>query len=76
MRRVPRVFLLPAIAAATAILAGCSSGSGGSSSTEAEQAMYAAVSKPVMTALSSPPPGTRWSAPRPTACAWPSRTAG
>ena len=57
MRRVPRVFLLPAIAAATAILAGCSSGSGGSSSTEAEQAMYAAVSKPVMTALSSPPAG-------------------
>ena len=57
MRRVPGGFLLPAMAAAAAILAGCSSGSGSSSSTEAEQAMYAAVSKPVMTAVSSPPAG-------------------
>jgi len=56
MRRVPGAFLLPAMAAAAAILAGCSSGSG-SSSTDAEQAMYAAVSKPVMTAVSTPPAG-------------------
>ena len=57
MRRVPRVFLLPVIAAAAAItMAGCSSGSG-SSSTEAEQAMYATVNKPVTTALNSPPAG-------------------
>ena len=54
MRRVPGVFLLPAIAAAAAVtMAGCSSGSG-SSATEAEQAMYAAVSKPVMTAAQFP----------------------
>jgi hypothetical protein len=57
MSRVPGLFLLPAIAAATAIVAGCSSGSGGNSATEAEQAMYAAVSKPVMTAVSAPPAG-------------------
>lgn len=57
MRRAPRVLLLPAIAAAAAItMAGCSSSSG-SSSTEAEQAMYAAVTKPVMTAPNSPPAG-------------------
>ena len=57
MRRVPGGFLLPVIAAAAAVtLAGCSSGSG-TSATEAEQAMYAAVSKPVMTAVSSPPAG-------------------
>lgn len=54
MRLVPSVFLLPAIAAAVA-MAGCSSGS--SSSAAAEQAMYAAVSKPVMTAASSAPAG-------------------
>lgn len=54
MRRVPSVFLLPAIVAAAA-MAGCSSGP--SSSTAAEQAMYAAVSKPVMTAASSAPAG-------------------
>jgi len=57
MRRVPRVFLLPAMAAAAAVtMAGCSSGSG-TSSTQSEQAMYAAVSKPVTTALDSPPAG-------------------
>jgi hypothetical protein len=56
MRRVPGVLLLPVVAAATAIVAGCSSGSG-NSATEAEQAMYAAVSKPVMTAVSAPPAG-------------------
>ncbi len=55
MRRVPSVFLLPAIVAAAAAMAGCSSGA--SSSTAAEQAMYAAVSKPVMTAASSAPAG-------------------
>lgn len=54
MRRVPSVFLLPAIVAAAA-MAGCSSWP--SSSTAAEQAMYAAVSKPVMTAASSAPAG-------------------
>jgi hypothetical protein len=57
MRRVPRVLLLPVIAAAAAVtMAGCSSGSG-NSATEAEQSMYAAVSKPVTTAVSSPPAG-------------------
>jgi hypothetical protein len=55
MRLVPGGFLLPAIAAAALAVAGCSSGT--SSSTTAEQAMYAAVSKPVMTAASSAPAG-------------------
>lgn len=55
MRLVPGVFLLPAIAAAAVAMAGCSSGA--SSSAAAEQAMYAAVSKPVMTAASSAPAG-------------------
>jgi hypothetical protein len=55
MRLVPGVFLLPAIAAAALAVAGCSSGS--SSSATAEQAMYAAVSKPVMTAAGSAPAG-------------------
>jgi hypothetical protein len=56
MRRLPGVFLVPAIAALAALaLAGCSSGS--SSSTEAEQAMYAAASSPVMTAAQSAPAG-------------------
>ncbi len=56
MRRRPSVFLAPAVAALGAvILAGCSSGA--SSSTQAEQAMYAAVSRPVMTAASSAPAG-------------------
>jgi hypothetical protein len=56
MRRRPSVFLAPAIAALGAVtLAGCSSGA--SSSTQAEQAMYAAVSRPVMTAASSAPAG-------------------
>ena len=54
MRLVPGVFLLPAIAAAVLAVAGCSSGS---SSTAAEQAMYAAVSKPVMTAAGAAPAG-------------------
>jgi hypothetical protein len=56
MRRLPGVFLVPAVAALAALaVAGCSSGS--SSSTEAEQAMYAAASSPVMTAASSVPAG-------------------
>ena len=55
MRLLPGVFLLPAIAAAAVTVAGCSSGA--SSSTQAEQAMYAAVSRPVMTAASSAPAG-------------------
>ena len=40
-----------------AAAAGCSSGS--TSSTEAEQAMYAAVSSPVMTAARSAPAGNK-----------------
>ena len=56
MRRRPGVFLLPAIAAAAAV-AGCSSHT--SSSTQAEQSMYAAVSKPVMTAAGSAPAGDK-----------------
>ncbi len=55
MRRVPGVLLLPAMAAATVAIAGCSSS--GNSATQAEQAMYAAVSRPVMTAARSAPPG-------------------
>ena len=57
MRRLPGVFLLPAIAAAAVAMAGCSSSSSSSSSTAAEQAMYAAVSRPVMTAASTAPAG-------------------
>jgi hypothetical protein len=56
MRRLPGGSLVPGIAAVAALaLAGCSSGS--SSSTEAEQAMYAAASSPVMTAARSAPAG-------------------
>jgi hypothetical protein len=55
MRQLPGAVLLPAIAALTVAVAGCSSGA--SSSTQAEQAMYAAVSSPVMTAASSAPAG-------------------
>lgn len=56
MRRRPGVFLLPPIAAAAAV-AGCSSHT--SSSAQAEQSMYAAVSKPVMTAAGSAPAGDK-----------------
>ncbi len=56
MRLLPGVLLLPAIGAVAVTVAGCSSGAS-SSSTQAEQAMYAAVSSPVMTAASSVPAG-------------------
>ena len=54
MRRIPA--LLPVAAAAAGLvlaMTGCS-GSGGSRSTQAEQAMYAAASKPVATSASLP----------------------
>lgn len=54
MRQLPGAVLLPAIAALAVAVAGCSSGP---SSSQAEQAMYAAVSRPVMTAASSAPAG-------------------
>ncbi len=57
MRWVPGGLLLPAIAVLALAAAGCSSGS--TSSTEAEQAMYAAVSSPVMTAARSAPAGNK-----------------
>jgi hypothetical protein len=55
MRRLPGVLLLPAIVAGAVAVAGCSSGA--SSSTQAEQSMYAAVSSPVMTAAGTAPAG-------------------
>jgi hypothetical protein len=55
MRRLPGVWLLPAIAAAAVAVADCSSSA--SSSSQAEQAMYAAVSRPVMTAAGTAPAG-------------------
>jgi hypothetical protein len=58
MRRMPA--LLPVSASAAALVLGVTGCSGGGSrSTQAEQAMYAAVSKP-LTAASSLPAGQKW----------------
>ncbi len=56
MRRIPALLPVAAIAAGLAV-AGCSTG--GSRSTNAEQAMYAAVSKP-QSAPASLPAGQKW----------------
>ena len=54
MRRVPALLPVAALAAGLVLaITGCS-GSGGSRSTQAEQAMYAAASKPVATPASLP----------------------
>lgn len=59
MRRVPAPVWVSAFAVGLVLaITGCSSG-GGSRSTQAEQAMYAAVSKPV-TAATSLPAGQKW----------------
>jgi hypothetical protein len=58
MRRIPAPFPVSAFAAGLALaITGCSGG--GSRSTQAEQAMYAAASKPVATPA-SPPAGAMW----------------
>jgi hypothetical protein len=59
MRRVPALLPVTALAAGLVVaITGCS-GSGGSRSTQAEQAMYAAASKPVATSTSLPA-GQMW----------------
>ena len=59
MRRVPAPVWVSAFAVGLVLaITGCSSG-GGSRSTQAEQAMYAAVSKPV-NAATSLPAGQKW----------------
>ncbi|HTT51724.1 MAG TPA: hypothetical protein VMH35_10025 [Streptosporangiaceae bacterium] len=57
MRRVPGGLLLPAIAVLALTAAGCSSGA--SSSTQAEQAMYAGASSPVQSAAKSAAAGDK-----------------
>ncbi|MCW2907770.1 MAG: hypothetical protein JWL68_2559, partial [Actinomycetia bacterium] len=58
MRRIAVLLPVPACAAALVLaITGCSSG--GSRSTQAEQAMYAAVSKP-LAAAPSLPAGEKW----------------
>ena len=59
MRRIPALLPVSAFAAGLVLaITGCS-GSGGSRSTQAEQAMYAAASKPVATSASLPA-GQKW----------------
>jgi hypothetical protein len=61
MRRIPALLPVPAFAAALVLaVTGCASG--GNRSTQAEQAMYAAVSKPVAV-TTSPPAGREWGGP-------------
>jgi len=61
MRRIPALLPVPAFAAALVLaVTGCASG--GNRSTQAEQAMYAAVSKPV-TVTTAPPASREWGGP-------------